>query len=197
MTRKLNEGNDTIHYELGPGKVLCMQTDPTVTRDRFRVTCKRCLRKLKKGIRQRDLSGGVKTQVRHLLKPKAVKEASLREDFRQRLGNVIQKNALERRANVSFLKNPLLDKYKEISDKADVSNSAQMHVDAAQMAEKLRRFTKSEVMWSFMNVEVSRHASVANEIRRNVELRSEGMTLKEVREIVFSALNEFVSIKSD
>lgn len=66
----LNEGKDTVHYELGPGKVLCMQTDPTVTRDRHRVTCKRCLRKLKKGIRQRDLSGGVKSPVRHLLKPK-------------------------------------------------------------------------------------------------------------------------------
>ena len=87
----INEGKDTVHYELGPGKVLCMQTDPMVTSDRHRVTCKRCLRKLKKGLKQRDLSGSVKTSSRrheempvdkkpkvvHLLKPKKLRNEGM------------------------------------------------------------------------------------------------------------------------
>lgn len=129
----LNEGKDTVHYELGPGKVLCMQTDPIVTADRHRVTCKRCLKKLKKGIRQRDLSGSVKTQVRHLLKPK--KAALSNESMTIKEVREIVKSALteswvldrEDRSRMSKLR-ALTDKPLVYLDKAGGENIAHARV---------------------------------------------------------------------
>lgn len=59
---------EIVHYELGHGRVLCMLNEPLVTRNKTEVTCKRCLKKLKKSQpRARDITPH-KMSVRHFVR---------------------------------------------------------------------------------------------------------------------------------
>ena len=61
----------TVHYEPAPGRVLCMMNEPLVTTNKHEVTCKRCLAKLRHGVRKRDVKPGMRKMfVRHLRKGK-------------------------------------------------------------------------------------------------------------------------------
>lgn len=56
---------DIVHYELSHGRVLCMLNEPVVSDDKGKVTCKKCLNKLKMPTRLREIPKR-KTSVRHL-----------------------------------------------------------------------------------------------------------------------------------